>query len=113
MEKSGNGFLLLAEVITANVHDSKGAAMLLKDMRLYYPSVSLVKADKGYRGVDSGFDGCVVECAKSNFDTAEFRPLSDLRVVERTNSWLENFHGWGTTGDCAGIMSDIWLRHGL
>ena len=86
-----NGFPLLAEVTTANVHDSKGASMLLNDMRLYYPSVSLVKADKGYRGVNSGLDGCIVECVKSNFGTAEFRPLSGRWVVERTNSWLENY----------------------
>ena len=36
-------------------------------------------------------DGCVVECVKSNFGTAEFRPLSGRWVVERTNSWLENY----------------------
>ena len=38
-----NGFPLLAEVATAIVHDSKGVSMLLKGMRLYYQSVSLVK----------------------------------------------------------------------
>lgn len=81
----------LYEVFTANVHDSKGAANLLDDMRIYYPSVSLVKADKEHAGVDSGLDGCVVECVKSNFGTAEFRPLSGRWVVERTNAWLENY----------------------
>ena len=62
-----------------------------KVMCLYYTSVSLVRADKGYCGVDSGLDGCIVECVKLNFGTAEFRPLSGRWVVERTNSWLENY----------------------
>ena len=64
-----NGFPLLAEVTTANVHDSKGTSILLKDLRIYYSSVSLVKADKGYCCVDSGLDGCIVECVISCRDT--------------------------------------------
>lgn len=85
------GFSLLAEVTTANVHDSKDVGKLLKDMEILYPSVSLVKADKGYRGTDSTLDGCVVECVKPDFGTSEFRPVSGRWVVERTNSWLENY----------------------
>lgn len=69
----------------------KGVYLLLKDMRLYYQSVSLVKADKGYCDVGSGLDGCIVECVKSNSGTAEVRPLSGRRVVERTDSWPENY----------------------
>ncbi len=86
-----DGFPLMAEVTTANAHDSKGAANILNDMRIYYPSVSLVKGGKGYRGIDSSLDGCIVKYVKSNFGTAEFRPLSGSRVVERINSWLENY----------------------
>ncbi len=48
--------------------------------------MSLVKADKGYCGVDSGLDGCVVECEKSNFGTAEFRPVSGSWAVECTGA---------------------------
>ena len=86
-----NGLPLLCDITTANVHDSKGVAMLLSDMRIHYPSVSLVKADQGYRGIDSTLEGVVVECVKSNFGTQEFIPLSGRWVVERTNAWLENF----------------------
>ena len=85
------GLLLLCDVTTANVHDSKGVAMLLSDMRIHYPTVSLVKADHGYRGIDSALDGFVVECVKSNFGTQRFIPISGRRVVERTNAWLDNF----------------------
>ena len=48
-----NGLPLLCDVTTANVHDSKGVDTLLSNMRIYYPTVYLVKADQGYRGVDS------------------------------------------------------------
>ena len=53
--------------------------------------VSLVKADYGYRGIDSALDGFVVECVKSNFGTQRFIPISGRRVVERTNAWHDNF----------------------
>lgn len=86
-----NGLPLLYDVTTANVHDSKGVGMLLFDMQIHYPSVSLVKADRGYLGVDSTLEGIVVKCVKSNFGTQEFIPLSGRWVVERTNAWLENF----------------------
>ena len=86
-----NGLPLLCDVTTANVHDSNGVGILLSNMRLYYPAVSLVKADQGYRGVDSSLDGIVVECVKSNFGSQVFIPLSGRWVVERTNAWLENF----------------------
>lgn len=86
-----NGFPLCADVTRANVHDSKGVDTLLNDCRLYYDSISLVKADKGYQGVDTPTDDMVVECVKSNFGTSEFRPISGRWVVERTNAWLETF----------------------
>lgn len=85
------GLPLLIDVTPANIHDSKGVAVLLSEMRRYYPAISLVKADKGYQGVDSALDGVIVECVKSNYGTSEFRPLSGRWVVERTNAWLENF----------------------
>ena len=70
---------------------SKGAAKLLTDMKKYYSTIALVKADYGYRGADCSPDGCVLECVKSNFGSTEFVPVSGRWVVERTNAWLENF----------------------
>lgn len=61
-----NGLPLLCDVTTANVYDSKGVDTLLSNMQVYYPIVKLVKADQGYRGIDSSLDGIVVECVKSN-----------------------------------------------
>ena len=70
------GLPLLCDVTTANVHNSKGVNILLTDMQIYYPTVSLVKADYGYRGNDSSLDGIVVKCVKSSFGTQCFIPLS-------------------------------------
>ena len=81
--------MLLADVTTANIHVSKGVGDLMKDLHRYYPTISLVKADKGYQGIDSSLNNIVVECVKSNFGTSEFRPVSGRWVVERTNAWLE------------------------
>lgn len=86
-----NGFPLLADVTTANIHDSKGVSDLLNDMHRYYPTISLVKADKGCQGVDAILDNVVVECVKSNFGTSEFRPISGRWIVERANAWFENY----------------------
>ncbi len=60
-------------------------------MTIHYPTISLIKADNGYPGVDSTTDGMVVECVESNFGTSDFIPLSGRQVVERTNAWLDNF----------------------
>lgn len=86
------GLPLLCDVTTANVHDSKGVAILLSDTKIHYPTISLIKADKGYRGIDSTVtDEMVVECVKSNFGISDFIPLSGRWVVERTNAWLDNY----------------------
>lgn len=86
-----DGYPLLTEVTTANIPDSKGLGIALNDLRSNYPSIGLLKADMGYRGIESNDAGVAVECVKSNFGTSEFRPISGRRVVERTHVWLENY----------------------
>ncbi|MDE6300915.1 MAG: IS5 family transposase [Muribaculaceae bacterium] len=86
-----NGLPLLCDITTANVHDSKGVDILLSDMKIYYPTVSLVKADRGYQGVNFTADSAFIECVKFNFGSQMFIPISGRWVVERTNAWLENF----------------------
>lgn len=82
---------LLIDVTAANVHDSVGVRKLLNDIGLRYKSISLIKADNGYRGIDTTLDKFDVECVKSNFGSSEFVPVAGRWVVERTNAWLENF----------------------
>lgn len=83
-----NGYPLVIEVTTANVHDSKGAKILLHELEVEYPSISLIKADKGYCGIESKVD---IQCVKSNYGTSEFLPLAGRWVVERTLAWLEKY----------------------
>lgn len=94
---------LLVDVTVANVHDSVGVRKLFKDISLYYKTISLIKADQGYRGIDTALDEFTVECVKSNFGTSEFIPVTGRWVVERTNAWLE------IIGVFAVIMSAICL----
>lgn len=82
---------LLIYVTTANVYDSKGAGHLINSIRTYYPTIALVKADKGYVGAEHNHENFRLECVKSNFGTSEFIPLEGRWVVERFNSWLDNY----------------------
>lgn len=86
-----NGFPLLSEAVTANTSDSKSMGKILADIHSDYRTIALVKADMGYRGADADSSGLTIECVKSNFGTSQFKPISGRWVVERTNSWLENF----------------------
>lgn len=85
-----DGVPLCVDVTTANVHDSQGAKLLINDLHELYPTVSLVKADKGYRGTPAPKE-VVLECVKSNFGTSDFVPLSGRWVVERTFSWMDGY----------------------
>lgn len=85
-----DGLPLCLDITTANVHDSKGVDNLLRDIKLYYPPLALIKTDKGYRGI-SHHTGIEVNCVKSNFGSTDFIPLEGRWVVERTIAWLDNY----------------------
>ena len=71
-----NGYPLLADVSTANTSEAKGAANILKELRLNFRTIALLKADMGYRGMEPVDGPLTVECVKSNFGTCEFKPCS-------------------------------------
>lgn len=85
-----DGRPLCISITPANVNDSKGGCELLDRLHRMYPSVALVKADKGYRGTLHSRE-VVLECVKSNFGTSDFVPLKGRWVVERTISWLDTY----------------------
>ena len=89
----------MIDVTTANVYDSKGAGHLINSIRTYYPTIALVKADKGYVGAEHNHENFSLECVKSNFGTSEFIPL------EVIGSWKGSIHGWTTIEDYAVIMN--------
>ena len=80
---------------TANVHDVRGGEKPVASLLNGWNDITLIKADLGYRGM---FKECPLSemdvtlyCVKSNFGTAEFRPIHGRWVVERTFSWLQNY----------------------
>lgn len=90
-----NGFPLEIITTTANVHDVRGGEKLVASLLNGWNDITLIKADLGYRGM---FKECPLSemdvtlyCVKSNFGTAEFRPIHGRWVVERTFSWLQNY----------------------
>lgn len=85
-----DGLPLCIDITMANVNDSKGAQLLLNDLHKEFPSILLIKADKGYRGTTTPQE-VALECVKSNFGTSDFVPLSGRWVVERTISWFVNY----------------------
>lgn len=89
-----NGYVLGVNVTTANVHDAKGAVSLVYSVTDGYPHLSVIKADKAYRGLAQLMCGCPdiqIECVKSNYGTDKFIPLDGRWVVERTFSWMESY----------------------
>lgn len=85
-----DGRPLCIDITTANVYDSRGAKLLISKLHQLYPTISLIRADKGYRGMTTDNE-IKIECVKSNFGTSEFVPLKKRWVVERTISWLESY----------------------
>lgn len=89
------GHPLSVAVTTANVHDSKGAYLLIGQLSANFKSIVTIKADNGYKGsltqVVKDMLSIDMQCVKSNYGTSEFIPLEGRWVVERTIAWLDNF----------------------
>lgn len=90
-----DGLPLAVTVTTANVHDSKGAYLLIAQLAAKYNSINTIKADNGYKGrlteVAKNLLSINMQCVKSNYGTSEFIPLEGRWVVERTIAWFDNF----------------------
>ena len=90
-----NGYILAAQVTTANIHDSKAAYALLVSLSVEYPWIYKALADSAYRG-DLGklvkeFLGIDFEVVNSHFTGKGFQPIKKRWVVERTFAWLDNY----------------------
>lgn len=90
-----NGYILSAQVTTANVHDSKAAYALLVALSLEYPWIKKALADSAYRGelgrLVKDYLGMDFEVVNSHFTGKGFVPIKKRWVVERTFAWLDNF----------------------
>ena len=64
---------------------------IIESMKIKFKRRQRKRIRKFLSGFHGKEDGYIVECVKSNFGTAEFRPMSGRWVVERNNSWLESY----------------------
>lgn len=82
-------------VHVANIHDSKGARLVLKNLNENIYGIKVICADCGYRGE-------LIELAKMNYnyelkispkikDNTTNKVSPKRWIVERTFAWLENF----------------------
>lgn len=89
------GNIITNIVHVANIHDSKGAHLVLKNLKENIHGIKVIYADGGYRGK-------LIEIAKHKYDySLKISPkikdntvnkVSPKRwIVERTFAWLENF----------------------
>lgn len=83
-------------VHAANIHDSKAAPEVLRELANVTDSVTTVIADGGYRG--KTLADFAQRSARINLEitlrksaSKEFKPLSKRWIVERSFSWLESF----------------------
>ena len=89
------GNIITGIVHPANIHDSKGAGLVLKSLYENTYGIKVIYADCGYRGE-------LIELAKINYNY-ELKISSKIKhgenfkvspkrwIVERTFAWLENF----------------------
>lgn len=83
---------LTVVVTRANVSDARSVYPVVFKAMEKIRSITLFKADKGYRGAMEHalpqVSKVELQCVKSNFGKSEFIPLEGRWVVERTFSWL-------------------------
>jgi len=93
------GNIITNIVHVANIHDSKGAHLVFKNLKENMFGIKTIFADNGYRG-------SLIEMAKQKYDydlkispkikdTSQKKVSPKRWIVERTFSWLENFRRLG------------------
>lgn len=90
------GLPLAVAVHEANLHDSKGAPMVIEKMEHKFPRLQKILADGGYQGslgdwVAEKFGWVVEVVLRPDECPAKFPVLPKRWIVERSFSWLENF----------------------
>lgn len=82
------GMILDVKVHNANIHDSKGALILFTEIEKHYPSLKIIWADNGYRGVLKHIlnrKGINIEITNSN---KIIRLLRELKSIEKQQHYL-------------------------
>ncbi len=80
----------------ANLHDSKGAPLVIEKLSDKFPRLQKILADGGYRGELADRvrkkSGWILEVVLRHDECpSKFRVLPKRWIIERSFSWLENF----------------------
>lgn len=89
-----NGFLLAVMVSAANISDCKAALLVMRVLKEFLCTISVIIADGGYRGelaqeVKRIF-GYIIKVVMRTDSDKEFKPVHKRWVIERTFAWFEN-----------------------
>lgn len=90
------GFPLNIDVHSATPHDSNSAKVVLTGLKLRFPKLLKVLADRGYRGdIQTWFHratvGCLLSVVKPDKGSKGFVAQQWRWIVERSFAWLGNF----------------------
>lgn len=89
------GLLMAVVVHAANIHDSKGAPFVFRELKFRFSRLVKIIADGGYRGelvqnTKKAF-GWVLEVVLRKDDSPKFQVIPKRWVVERTFAWFESY----------------------
>ena len=89
------GLILAVVVHAANIHDSKGAPLVLSELKFRFSRLVRIIADGGYRGelienTKIAF-GWVLEVVLRKDNSTKFQVIPKRWVVERTFAWFESY----------------------
>lgn len=90
------GFPMAIAVHQANIHDSKGAPLIIDNLSYKFPRLVKILADGGYRGTLADWMiekyGWELEVVLRHEQCpSKFQVLPKRWIVERSFAWLENF----------------------
>lgn len=109
-----NGLVLAASVHPANVQDVHGAVPLLEHLRLKFPRLRYVIADRVYRG--DQLVKALAHCGPWNIEIVErppgvkgFQLLPKRWVVERTFAWLGRCRRLARDFEASVASANAWL----
>src|SRR6202051_823708 len=109
-----NGLLLGVHVHPANVQDCHGAVLLLKKVRMQFPRLGHVFADRIYRGKQlldalSDYGPWTIEIVERPPGVKGFQLLPRRWVVERTFAWFGRCRRLAKAFEAAAANAGAWL----
>jgi putative transposase len=111
------GLLLIVVVHAANIQESDGAKLVLRQARERFPRLRLIWADQGYKAhfVDWAWaiGGWLVEIVARPKDQKGFAVLPRRWVVERTFAWLGRCRRLSKDYEALPETHEAWVHLGM